>query len=415
MKKTIHILFQHDNPEFANRINYVLAFINNHPHASQKIKISTNQVDQSQHLKIYYGAPKDGFDFIIPSQKVFFNRYIPKPEDLISNQYLSKNHTLSSVEKAPYSPQPFRKENIFQFDIIETIFFHISRFEEWFYSAGRKDEHDRMDAKYQFLVKMNLHQKPVVDHLIFCFLKALGINVKNQKTQFRITHDIDFINKRNDIWGVIKSMGGALLKRRNVTSALRIWQNRFDKNPYDTFEWMLRKEVDFEKAIYFLVGGETKFDCPYDLDHPIFKKAIRLSKERGYKIGIHPSYDSMHNTALMEIETKKLEKRIGEKINITRQHFLRFSFHLTPKFIQKMGFEEDSSLGYADRIGFRCGTGFPYRLYDFENEKAFEFLETPLIFMDSALFAEVKNDPDLFQKIWKDFLKAKSIKYHDHF
>ncbi len=261
-----------------------------------------------------------------------------------------------------------------------------------------------MDEKKQFLVKNKLHRKPVVDQLVFCFLKALGIEIEDQKTTYRITHDIDFIFKRNDFWGVIKSMGGAILKRQDLKAAWRIWQKRHELNPYNTFDWMLRKERDLEKVIYFLVGGQTKFDNHFDFNFPAFKKAVRLSKERGYKIGIHPSYNSWKDEVLMKNEMKKLEEAIGEEITVCRQHFLRFSFHHTPRIMQKLGLKEDSSLGYADRIGFRCGTGFGYQLYDFEKETAFNFIETPLIFMDSALIAEAMHQAEQVQKIWESFI-----------
>ena len=106
----------------------------------------------------------------------------------------------------------------------------------------------------------------------------------------------------------------------------------------------------------------------------------------------------------MKTEKENLEEAIEESINLTRQHFLRFSFKHTPQAIQQLGLKEDSSLGFADRIGFRCGTGFSYNLYDFENEKAFEFLELPLIVMDSALIQEGGNNPKLIVKIWDDFI-----------
>ena len=137
---------------------------------------------------------------------------------------------------------------------------------------------------------------------------------------------------------------------------------------------------------------------------PVFKKAIRICKERGYKVGIHPSYNSLNDSTLIRKEKNKLQDTIGEEVTLTRQHFLRFSFRHTPQIIQQLDLIEDSSIGFADRIGFRCGTGFAYHLYDFENEKAFNFLEMPLVFMDSALFTESKEDPESFLINWEDFI-----------
>jgi uncharacterized protein DUF7033 len=402
LKKKVKILFKHDNPFFTKRIDYVLKFIEQHELVREKLSF-TRDDHETHSYKLYYGIEQEDA-FYIPAQKIIFSDVLPQHNSLKANQYSHSSMQLYALEQKSKKGNDFIINNHFQFDIIETIFFHISRFEEWHNLEGRLDEYGRMDERQHFLVRNHLQRIPVIDHLVLMFLDALGIEHQQIKTKIRITHDIDFIERNNNLFGVIKSMGGAILKRQDFQTALRIWKNRKEKNPFDTFDWMLREENDIEKVIYFLVGGETKFDNPYDLNLPVFKKAIQLSKERGYEIGIHPSYDTWKDEPLMQQEREKLERSIGENISLTRQHFLRFSFKDTPRIIQKLGFKEDSSLGFANRIGFRCGTGFSYQLYDFENECAFDFMETPLVFMDSALFAEANHQPDLFKKIWKEFL-----------
>lgn len=398
------ILFIYNNPAYEKRINYVLDFIEQHPLALGAIHF-TRQENEGVNLKLTYGIEQPG-SFFIPSQKFIFSNAVPGFDSLYSNEYSFGPEHVYAVELQQKERGHFIQNNRFQFDILETIFFHISRFEEWHYLGGREDKHGRMDARQQFLVKNKLHRNPVVDQLVACFLKAMGIEIPDQKTRYRITHDIDFIERKNDFFHLAKSMGGAVLKRGNFSSAFRIWCHRNDKNPYDTFDWMLRKEREIEKVIYFLVGGKSAFDNSYDLRLPVFKKAVELSKARGYRIGIHPSYESWKDQQLFSEELERLQNATGEEIDLSRQHFLRFSFQNTPKIIEKLSLEEDSSLGFADRIGFRCGTGFGYRLYDFEQEKAFNFLETPLVFMDSALFAEAKNQPEVVQKIWDAFISA---------
>ena len=397
------ILVDDQIPEFKKRINYVLDFIAQHPLTNKSVLFSKNK-NSSFDIQLSYGSQKDEGGYV-PAQKVFFSNSIPSFEKLVSNTYTFDSFQIFSVELHQKTTSDFFRNHQFQFDIFETIFFHISRFEEWFYADGRKDEHGRMDGEQQFLVKNQLQQIPVVDHLIVCFLKALGIPVKDKKTTFRITHDIDFIVRRNDFFGVAKSLGGAILKRRNLKSAFRIWQNRQVYNPYDTFDWMLCKNEEVEKTIYFLVNGNSKFDNSYGLNLLVVEKAIQLSRERNYKIGIHPSYHTWKNKNLFEQERQKLEQRIGEPVEITRQHFLRFDFPHTLRIIRQLGMKEDSSLGFADRIGFRCGTGYGYHLYDFENERAYEFIEVPLVFMDSALLSEAAFNTKNAKALWDRFLQ----------
>lgn len=45
----------------------------------------------------------------------------------------------------------------------------------------------------------------------------------------------------------------------------------------------------------------------------------------------------------------------------------------------------DTSLGFAEKIGFRRGTCFPFYLYNFEKNKISQVIEIPLIVMDSSL------------------------------
>jgi Family of unknown function (DUF7033) len=400
--KLLRIRFTDDNPKFKNRIDYILNFIEQHPLANGAISFTRDE-EAGFDLKLNYGIEQAGA-FFIPAQQLFFSDILPQFESLAANQFVCNSDQLFAVEQQRNNPKEFIQDNRFQFDIIETIFFHISRFEEWYYLGDREDEHGRMDAKLQFLVKNQLHRRPVVDELIFSFLNAIGIKTDPVKTSYGITHDIDFIVKRNDFSGVMKSMAGAILKRGEFGAALKICQNRRLENPYDTFDWLLRKEEGVEKGIYFLMGGKSKFDNQYDLNLSIVQKAIQLSKERNYQIGIHPSYNTWKDEKLMQEEKEKLEAVIGEAIIFTRQHYLRFSFHHTPQIIDNLDVKEDSSLGYADLIGFRCGTGFSYQLYDFKNERPFNFIETPLIFMDSALLTEANNQPEKVEKIWTSFI-----------
>ena len=61
--------------------------------------------------------------------------------------------------------------------------------------------------------------------------------------------------------------------------------------------------------------------------------------------------------------------------------------------------ETDSSIGYRDRIGFRAGTGFPFHLYNFEDEKPYSWKEIPLVLMDVAWLREGKYKQEKMRHI----------------
>ena len=62
----------------------------------------------------------------------------------------------------------------------------------------------------------------------------------------------------------------------------------------------------------------------------------------------------------------------------------------------------DSTLSYADHAGFRCGTCFPYQLFDVINRKPINLIEYPLIAMESSVLD--KRYMDLDHRDAYDFL-----------
>ena len=45
----------------------------------------------------------------------------------------------------------------------------------------------------------------------------------------------------------------------------------------------------------------------------------------------------------------------------------------------------DSTMGYANEVGFRCGTGDTFNVFDFLDRRVMNLRERPLILMDGAL------------------------------
>lgn len=406
----IRIFFQDNNTVFKARINYVLNFIEAHPLIENKLKFSRDTT-VTYDLTCNYGIPNsDGF--FIPSQNfIFSDSHQNNFANLTTNAYAYQSLQLYSLSSQKENSTNFVKNKEFQFDIIETIFFHISRMEEWYCEERQLDDCDMMKSTEQFLVKNQLYHLPVIDHLIFAFANAIGLEITPQKTKFRITHDIDEVFQDPSLFSSIRRTGGILWRRQKLSAILKVWSAYYhQRNEYNTFDWMLTDQSNVEKCIYFLVGGTTKYDTPYAIDTKEMKSIFQLCKKRNYRIGIHPSFDCWRNNQLLKIEKEKLEQQINMPIVISRQHYLHFDFKKTPELLIQNKIKEDSSIGYRDLIGFRCGTGFGYHLYNFNEEAPFEFLEVPLIFMDSSLFKETNHDLEKTTERWNTFLEKN--KFH---
>jgi hypothetical protein len=369
------------------RMSYVIEVLNAHPYC--KDAEVTFSINSDVGKKILYGLKKEGFDTVVPRSAFLFN---DTRGAYFMNPYTFNERTVYSVEGSIKDCGVFWAEGQFGFDVFECIFFHLSRYEE-----RDLDFEQYLSKKYEFerqllLVKSGLEKNPVVDDLIKAFLEVVLEREVKVSRPLSLSHDIDFISKFKSPLSIIRKIAGHIRHRKTLKGFSYLWSSYraylfHGQDGFDTFDWMLSKKA-IDKTIYFLVGGNHKEDNTYDLKGKTFKKALSLAKERNYHIGIHPSYNSWNDKELILGEKEKLENEVGGEIGRSRQHFLNFDISITPRLLQDIGISEDSSLGYTRHVGYRCGSGFAYKLYDFENEKAFDVVERPLIFMDMAWLHE---------------------------
>ena len=93
------------------------------------------------------------------------------------------------------------------------------------------------------------------------------------------------------------------------------------------------------------------------------------------------------------------------KISKSRQHYLHFDFHKTIKYLENNKISEDSSLGYNEHVGFRCGTGVPFYLFNWSIMAKSKVLERPLVWMDSSQMNLHKKTGFSFQDGVSHFFK----------
>jgi hypothetical protein len=388
------------------RLDYVLAFINGHPQLGGKIQF-LSQEPREDHKKLYYGGSSGSKAMFMPARQMFFQNRVVDTRTLKLNAYSFEQSRIFGVGKEERKERPFFDGSTFAFDVFETLFFHLSRYEECFPGDKNSRESDDILVK-----KANLEQEPLVDQLVIALVKALGLKLDVSATSYLLTHDIDKIYKYNHGWDAIKAFAWPIVYRqnllwgwKNITGYFQVRKGK-SKDPYDTYDFLFRSESKWKKKIvFFMAGGES----PYDLYDQSYAKNLpmiwALAKDKGYEIGLHPSYKTAEDATMMEAEKKNLEKLSQEKLRNTRQHFLRYFFPKSSKIIEKSGFELDSTLGFTRWIGFRTGTGYAHHLYDFEEEKAFSFQVLPLVVMDSSLIHQTRDDMEKFRSTLFAFLK----------
>ena len=147
-------------------------------------------------------------------------------------------------------------------------------------------------------------------------------------------------------------------------------------------------------SFHFIAGhADPEMDGCYSLDEPIIRKLMRRISNRGHKIGLHPSYNTYQDGEQLHREAKNLrrvmdEEKIKQDTIGSRQHYLRWDISTTAQRLVSAGIARDSTLSFADHAGFRCGTCYPYTLFDLAQRKALNLKEMPLVVMECSVIEE---------------------------
>jgi hypothetical protein len=132
----------------------------------------------------------------------------------------------------------------------------------------------------------------------------------------------------------------------------------------------------------------------YSLQDPQLKEVFKKLKKEKFKIGIHPNFNAYNNPDIIKKEKKQLEKFAGIQITEGRQHFLKWEAPKTWETYEKVGLKCDTTLGYADHEGFRCGTCYPFQPFNILKKQIIDIWEAPLIVMDGTLMGYRKMNPE---------------------
>lgn len=286
-------------------------------------------------------------------------------------------------------------DGLFQFppqDPFSASFFLLTRLEETL--PGARDKHLRFPAQNSVAEKHNFLHRPVVNEWAeetWGFLKAMGWPGTRKQRAFRLSVSCDVDHPR--LWWSaadrFKSVAGAILKRKSLKEA-RYWLNyQFSgkKDPYDVFEeWLDLFEQNKIVAQFNFMGERPRnSDCWYPLQDPFVRSTIKKIAERGHRIGFHPGYESFGKPDQFHEELASLRAVSPAEIIGGRQHYLRFSNPETWQIWENEGLLEDSTLGYPEAEGFRCGICHDYPVFDLKQRKMLRLREKPLIAMDVTL------------------------------
>jgi len=289
----------------------------------------------------------------------------------------------------------------FPFDLLATIFFHLSRYEE--YLPFKADHHGRFPASESWAYQNNCLQLPIVDLLVLELKKALkkrfpSILFKSQQFQFSPTYDIDmawaFRHKgwKRNIGGYLKDgLNGQFIALKNrIKTHLSL-----QKDPFQTFDWLdgINRKFNLQPIYFFLLGDYAKYDTNNLVTAKPFRQLIKTLAIL-YEIGIHPSYQSAGQQKIIEKEKQRLMDITQQKIQRSRQHFLKLSLPQTYRQLIQAGIKADYSMGYAMATGFRAGTSLPFYWYDIAAEMSTDLSIHSFQVMEVTLKEYLKLSPE---------------------
>ena len=154
---------------------------------------------------------------------------------------------------------------------------------------------------------------------------------------------------------------------------------------------MRTSEAHGLRSAFYFMGGAT--DPARDANYPFddwLRRLIREIDGRGHELGLHPSYRTYLDPEAMRRELETLRavveaESVEQDVVGGRQHYLRWECPTTWRIWAELGLAYDSTLGYAELCGFRCGTCHAFPVFDLEQRRPLELRERPLIAMEAAL------------------------------
>ena len=353
-----------------------------------KTTTDVNEFVEHSGEKIIYSLERIANGFFIKASSFLFEAEIKKQEIKVAEQgtvkFLFQN-----------------EQDDLGFDIFSSVFFMVSRYEEYLKFEG--DQFGRFKASDTSAFQNNFLQKPIVNIWIENFKKLLqnkfqGLKFKTHLFNSIVTYDIDVAFKYKGR-SIGRTLGSGLkdilgFRAQNFKERIQtLLQSK--KDPWDIYE-DLQKSIsrnNLSTIFFFLLADKSEHDRNLNYQNPLMNRLVNQIDSFS-EIGIHPSF---HTSAFPEkilIEKERLENISSQKIFKSRQHYLKFNLPDTFNALLSSGISEEYSMGFPEMPGFRAGTCKPFYFYDLKNEQVTSLKIFPVTCMDATFIYYVGKSPE---------------------
>jgi hypothetical protein len=294
------------------------------------------------------------------------------------------------------------------FDLFGSAFFMLTRYEECV--SPVRDRHGRYPGSACLAFRLGFLQKPVVDQyaeLLWAGLSRLWPGLRRPQHAYRLwlTHDVDqpyFVFRRNRLrmaaLGLGKGGEDALLRRdvRQAATRVRAMTRTLVHGAEADPHFNLRAVMDIDEAhhlsatYFYMADKGGRYGAAYGLNDPAIRSLLESTHRRGHQLGLHASYGSMTDAAALSSEWSRLRSAVFS-LGIeqaswgSRTHFVRWSARTGFRDTDAAGADFDTTLAYADQVGFRCGTCREYPAFDLLGGRPLRLQVRPTIAMEYSV------------------------------
>lgn len=294
------------------------------------------------------------------------------------------------------------KQVRFHHDILKSAFYLLSGYQE--YQSQEKDEHGRFPWQASVQYRLGITLKPVVNYYFSIILEAYQLCLELNRLELEkkketapilfLSHDVDRIVKyslRDVAYWVLAVAGLKPLK----ASLSERWRSLlvcargtflFKKDPYWNFQELLKQEKSLGiRSTWYMLEKTRLENSRYHFDSGKIRSLIASIEKEGHEIGIHGTLESSEDPKAMKAGLQRLGAVTQQDIRGVRQHYLKYNNPVSTRIHEEAGIHYDSTLGFAEHIGFRNSYAHPFKLYDFDKQRASGIWEIPLLVMDVTL------------------------------
>jgi len=281
------------------------------------------------------------------------------------------------------------------FDLFGASFWLISRYEE--YLPFKADKHGRFQYSSSLAYQYDFLDIPLVNLWLFSLRDVLKeqfpkLEFKQRTYNYVSTIDVDNAYKYK-YKGFVRTLAGVL-----GDGSLKKIRNRFKiilnkaKDPFDAYDFLIKahSERKIASLFFFLVGDYGPNDKNHSASDLRFQSLIKHVADYS-SVGLHPSYGSNASLRQLKVELSRISIITHRIINSSRQHFSVLKFPKTYLDLLQAGLENDYSMGYTNKNGFRASYCYPYKWYMLETESVSPLELHPFCISENTLLHEAEE------------------------